>query len=30
MGFIVIGIGVQMILSSLSTVVKTMYLDLHH
>ena len=29
MGFIVIGIGVQMILSSLSTVVKTMYLDLH-
>ncbi len=30
MGFIVIGIGVQMILSSLSTVVRTMYLDLHH
>jgi multiple antibiotic resistance protein len=30
MGFIVIGIGVQMILSSLSTVVKTMYLDLIH
>lgn len=29
MGFIVIGIGVQMILSSISTVVKTMYLDLH-
>jgi len=29
MGFIVIGIGVQMILSSVSTVVKTMYLDLH-
>ncbi len=30
MGFIVIGIGVQMILSSISTVVKNMYLDLHH
>jgi multiple antibiotic resistance protein len=30
MGFIVIGIGVQMILSSLSTVVKTLYLDLQH
>lgn len=29
MGFIVIGIGVQMILSSISTVVKNMYLDLH-
>jgi multiple antibiotic resistance protein len=29
MGFIVIGIGVQMIISSISTVVKTMYLDLH-
>jgi multiple antibiotic resistance protein len=29
MGFIVIGIGVQMILSSISTIVKTMYLDLH-
>lgn len=29
MGFIVIGIGVQMILSSITTVVKTMYLDLH-
>ena len=30
MGFIVIGIGVQMILSSLSTVVKGLYLDLQH
>ena len=30
MGFIVIGIGVQMIISSVSTVVKTVYLDLHH
>lgn len=30
MGFIVIGIGVQMILSSISTVVKNMYLDLHN
>jgi multiple antibiotic resistance protein len=30
MGFIVTGIGVQMILSSLGTVVKTMYLDLHN
>jgi multiple antibiotic resistance protein len=30
MGFIVTGIGVQMILSSLSTVVKTIYLDLHN
>lgn len=29
MGFIVIGIGVQMILSSISTIVRTMYLDLH-
>jgi multiple antibiotic resistance protein len=29
MGFIVIGIGVQMILSSIATVVKTIYLDLH-
>lgn len=29
MGFIVTGIGVQMILSSLATVVKTLYLDLH-
>ncbi|PBQ34342.1 stress protection protein MarC [Sphingobacteriaceae bacterium] len=29
MGFIVTGIGVQMILSSLSTVIKTIYLDLH-
>lgn len=29
MGFIVIGIGVQMILSSISTVVKTIYLELH-
>lgn len=29
MGFIVIGIGVQMILSSLATVVKNLYLDLH-
>lgn len=29
MGFIVIGIGVQMILSSISIVVKNMYLDLH-
>lgn len=29
MGFLVIGIGVQMILSSLSTVVKSLYLDLH-
>lgn len=29
MGFIVIGIGVQMILSSIATVVKTLYLDLH-
>jgi len=29
MGFIVIGIGVQMILSSISTIVKTIYLDLH-
>ncbi len=30
MGFIVTGIGVQMILSSISTVVKTIYLDLHN
>lgn len=30
MGFIVTGIGVQMILSSLSTVIKTIFLDLHH
>ncbi|MDI1353370.1 MAG: MarC family protein [bacterium] len=30
MGFIVTGIGVQMIISSLSTVVKTIFLDLHH
>lgn len=30
MGFIVIGIGVQMILSSLSTVAKALYLDLQH
>ncbi|WP_317897244.1 MarC family NAAT transporter [Aurantibacillus circumpalustris] len=29
MGFIVIGIGVQMILSSISTIVKTIFLDLH-
>jgi multiple antibiotic resistance protein len=30
MGFIVTGIGVQMILSSITTVVKTVYMDLHH
>ena len=30
MGFIVTGIGVQMILSSLSTVIKTIFLDLHN
>jgi multiple antibiotic resistance protein len=30
MGFIVTGIGVQMILSSLTTVIKTVYLDLHN
>lgn len=30
MGFIVTGIGVQMILSSITTVVKTVYMDLQH
>ena len=30
MGFIVTGIGVQMIISSLTTVIKTVYLDLHN
>jgi len=30
MGFIVTGIGVQMIISSITTVVKTVYLDLHN
>jgi multiple antibiotic resistance protein len=29
MGFLVIGIGVQMIISSVSTVIKTIYLELH-
>jgi multiple antibiotic resistance protein len=30
MGFIVTGIGVQMIISSLTTVIKSVYLDLHN
>jgi multiple antibiotic resistance protein len=30
MGFIVTGIGVQMIISSVSTVIKTVYTDIHH